>query len=45
MNWKALFIAGGILGTSGAAVVFAQTVEGLDLGAIQKKADENQGVC
>ena len=41
MNWKALFIAGGILGTSGAAVVFAQTVEGLDLGAIQKKADEN----
>ena len=41
MNWKALFIAGGILGMSGAAVVFAQTAEGLDLGAIQKRADES----
>jgi conjugal transfer pilus assembly protein TrbC len=36
---KTTFIIGGALALVGAAAVLAQTVDGLDIGAIQKKAD------
>ena len=40
---KTPFVVGGIAALLGAAAVLAQTVEGLDLQAIQKKADETAG--
>jgi conjugal transfer pilus assembly protein TrbC len=39
MMTKSVFIVGAALGLVGAAAVLAQTVEGLDLQSIQKKAD------